>query len=695
MRSLAAAGDRTGAVKHARLYQELVRQELEIEPNAEIERLAASINYAPVAQAAVSHALEQPPDPSRFTDTSAEPPSKSPATPSIVGKTLGGKSRRRERMALYAVIPIAILMTGAAIWGWMRPSPSKQVVRYILVVDSTQAITSGEPWSGRLALSPDGSRLAYIGGRSGQLLIRPRSQLLAAAVPGTEGASTPFFSPNGSQVGYLEERKVRIVSLSGGSPISVSDTLTGVAGASWGSANSIYVDGSGRTGLLRVEAEPGSRPSWFTVLDTASGEYDHTWPDVLPNGKGVLFTIAFNGRNGAQGKTSYAIAVADIPSGKHRILVEDAMYARYSKSGHLLYVTTNKKLMFVPFDQNSLEVTGEPTVLSEGMRLGQSGSADLAVSATGTLVYTTGAWQGNHELVWVTRDGTTQPVDPDWQGGFLYFPALSPNGNWVAVARSNTTEPVNIWIKRLDRGQSRKLTFEGRNKVGPAWTPDGRSVTYSSEAVGGAFDLWTKRADGGGKAMLQVHEKRSVFSARWSADGKWLVFQTDPTQPGAGDILALRPGIDSAPIPLVATRLTEVAPALSPDGRWLAYTSNETGRFETYVVPFPNVDAARWAISVAGGTEPLWSHRGSELFYRDASQNFVAVEVKTRPTFSLGRSTVLFSAAPFDAYNFAALYAVAADDRRFMMSRPAETSTPDRVIVVDNWFEEVRAKARR
>ena len=313
-----------------------------------------------------------------------------------------------------------------------------------------------------MALSPDGSRLAYIGGPRAQLLIRPRNELRATAVPGTEGASTPFFSPDGSQVGLLEELKVRIVSIKGGSSITVTDTLTGVAGASWGTDGFIYVDGSGPTSLLRVEAKPGAKPRWFTALDTARGEFDHTWPDVLPNGRGVLFTVSFKGRQGERGRTSYSIAVADIPSGKHRVIVDDAMYSRYATSGHLLYVTTHKTLMVVPFDQNSMKVTGEPTALVEGMRLGLLGSADLAVSATGTLVYTTGAGQGQHELVWVTRGGKAQALDPDWaHGAFLWSPTISPDGKWLAVARNANTEfSVNIWVKRLDRGPSTKLTLE-------------------------------------------------------------------------------------------------------------------------------------------------------------------------------------------------------------------------------------------
>jgi len=681
MLALAAAGDRAGAVQYARVYQELVRQELEMEPDSEIEDLAGSLSR-PATTATVDRAV------------SPRTPS---VTPSVATSTPQGKEHsRRDRPVLYAVIVLAILISAGAIWGWLRPAPAKQVVRYTLAIDSGEAMVPSTGWSGRVAISPDGSRLAYFGGPRSQLLIRTRNQLHAIAVPGTEGATSPFFSPDGGQVGFLRDFIVQIASLEGGPPITVLDSLIGVSGASWGPDNFIYADAFAELrGLVRVEAKAGAVPRWFTTLDTVTGEEDHAWPDVLPNGKGVLFTVRFLGKSGAKGRISYAIAVADIPSGKHRVILKDAVYARYASSGHLLYVTANKTLMVVSFDQNSMTLTGEPTALTQGMRLGLGGSADLAVSGTGSLVYATGVGRGDQELVWVTRDGTTQSVDPDWPGSFLGFPALSPDGKWLAVARVVDDESFSIWIKRLDRGPSIKLTLDGNNNYGPGWTPDGRSVTFSSTHATGAIDLWTKRADGGAPAVVQLHRKGNLYNPRWSPDGKWLLFQTDIASPGFGDILGIRPGIDTAPVPVVATPFTEMSPALSPDGRWLAYVSNETGADAIYVVPFPNRSTGKWVISTGPGTEPLWSHRGNELFYRDASGNLVVVAVNTTPRFSLGRSTVLFSGAGFSSLRFTPQYAVAPDDQHFLMIRPLETSTPDKLIVVENWFEELRAKSRK
>jgi eukaryotic-like serine/threonine-protein kinase len=604
------------------------------------------------------------------------------------------RSTRRLRQTLYGVTALAILLTATLVWGWMHPAPAKQVARYSYVFDSAEAIIQpvGFFW-GRLALSPDGSRLAYVGGPRAQVLVRQRNQLHATAIPGSDGAQSPFFSPDGQRIGFFTGgRKLQIASLNGGPLVTVTDSLVGMAGASWGRNGFIYVDGTLREPLIRVEAKAGAVPKRFTVMDTAAGEIDHSWPEILPNGKGILITVGL--RDAAR-----SIGVVDPSSGKHRVILNNAVYARYSPSGHLLYVRTDRTLMAVPFDQNAMKITGEPTALDEGLRLTSSSTVDLAVSDNGTLLYTRGVGTGKQELVWVTRDGKAQPIDPDWQGNFT-DPSLSPNGQRLAVALlpdasyDATAQTNDIWIKRLDRGPSNKLTLEAKSDHYPTWTPDGKSVTFTSNAAG-SFDLWTQRADGSAQAVLQVHEKHGAASARWSPDGKWLVFRGDRDGPGSGDILGIRPGIDTVAMPLVATRFRELAPAVSPDGRWLAYASNESGQSEIYVVPFPNTAATKWVVSTRGGTEPLWAHSGKELFYRDAGGNLVAVEVQSTPTFSLGRSTALFPAGKYFQFERGAQYAVAPDDRRFLMIRQVPGGAPDELIVVDNWFEELKAKQRK
>jgi Tol biopolymer transport system component len=703
------AGDRTGAIQAYEAFARHLAAEYESEPSADTRSLIERIRSGwepPGANTEPKAAADR----ERTGQTSAARPSVDgvpPALKKIAGDPFGAIGKDgiwRERGKLYPVFALAILMAGVAIWVWMRPAPSPRgVLQYTMELDSNEAMVPSTPWSGRIDISPDGSLLAYIGGPRSQLLIQPRgSGAHATAVPGTEGAASPFFSPDGKHVGFLREQIVQIASVSGGPPITVSDSLTGVAGASWGPDNFIYADGS--PSLVRVEAKAGAMPHWFTKLNTAGRESKHSWPDVLPNGKGVLFTVGFCGRNGVKGASSFAIAVADIPSGKHRVILDDAMYARYAKPGYLLYVTTNKALMVVAFDQNSMKITGKPTVFTEGMRLGLLGSADLAVDTTGTLVYATGAGEGKQGLVWVTRDGKEQAVDSDWTAFYMGSPTISPDGKRIAQTQIASVEaPSSIWIKRLDRGPSFKLTVDTKDNRQPAWTSDGKSVTFSSTPVTmfcsnpttDATDLWTQRADAGAPAVMQVHGKSGLYNPRWSRDGKWLIYQTDVESPGSGDILAIRPGIDTAPVPVVATRFSEISPALSPNGRWLAYVSNETGKDEIYMVPFPNTGKAKRAISEGGGTEPVWSHRGSELFYRNASRNLVAVEVNTSPTFSLGHTTVLFPAAKFTYNRFNPQYAVAPDDQRFLMVRPLETATPDKLIFVQNWVEELKTRAMK
>ena len=656
--------------------------------------------------AAISRALEKLPadrfaSAREFSDALNNASLAAVASSAKMARSSGG-----SRRALYAVSALAALLAIAALWGWMRPAPSKRVVRYNLVLDSSEAMVGGGGFWGRMALSPDGSYLAYVRVPRGTLWIRPRDQLHGFAVPGAEGVNTPFFSPDGRSIGYMRSGRLEFIPTLGGAPTVVTDTLVGVAGASWARDGFIYADAFGAAALLKVEARAGAVPQWFTTLDTAKGETDHIWPDVLPNGKGVLFTVVYGGRSDANGRRPLSVAVAEVPSGKHRILLDGATFARYSPSGHLLYVTADRALMMVSFDQNSMTVKGEPTTVVESVRLGTSASADIGVSSDGTLIYATGANAGNAELVWVTRDGKAQPVDSTWQGYFS-FPALSPNGKELAltVGSGGSRGSRDVWIKQLDKGPAARLTLDGRGNVYPAWKPDGRSVTYASTAALTEYlgqrsglpqspGIFTKRADGSSQPVLQLSTKTAAVSAIWSPDGKWLIYRTDRQGPGASDIMAIRPGVDTAPTPLVATRFTEFTPAISPDSKWLAYSSNESGRYEIYVVPFPNTSAAKWIVSTAGGTEPRWSHRGNELFYRDAAGNMVVAAVRTNPVFSVTRTTTLFSASRFGSFEASPQYDVSPDDQRFLMLRPLPGADPERLIVVENWFEELRAKGR-
>ncbi len=294
-------------------------------------------------------------------------------------------------------------------------------------------------------------------------------------------------------------------------------------------------------------------------------------------------------------------------------------------------------------------------------------------------------------MVWVNREGVAQPVDPEWTGNFASL-ALSPDGRVLAVGVDASTQ---LWIKDLQSGSFSRLTFEGTLNFRPSWTPDGQSVLFVSGELQDA-DLWIGRADGSRGAELLLDRERNVFEGIWSKDEQWLIFRTGNNDPGRGDILAIRTA-DSAVVELVASPdAEESSPALSPDERWLAYVSDESGRREVYVRPFPNVDEARWLVSAGGGSEPLWSRSGRELFYRSGTNDMVAVEILAGPTFSRAEPRVLFSMRdyPSPVANHAN-YDIGPDDQRFIMIQLEEGDIESDVVMVLNWFEELKAKVGR
>ena len=592
--------------------------------------------------------------------------------------------------------PVAVLMTlaaivatGAALWGWTRSVP-KPVARFALALPEAEALRTVD-FGLRVAISPDGSRIVYVGPAEGnvQLWVRERDQLNARPLPGTEGGRNPFFSPDGEQVGFFTENPwtLKVTSLGGAPPITLTDSLIGSGGAAWGTDGYLYFD-TDRGGLQRMPASGGPRQT-AAPLDTARGEIGVAWPEALPNGKGVLFRI----RGAGQELNEYDIAVVNVETGERKTLVR-GLVARYAASGHLVFATANGNLLAAPFDQDKLEMTGSPTPLLEGLGVGPRGGVDFQFSATGTLVYATGSAAGAADLVWVNRQGTAELVDPEWEGNrSVQSVALSPDGTRLAaslIAAAGAGE--HIWVKQLDTGPASRITFEGAANFRPAWTSDGRSVLFLSDrGQMQAGALYKKRADGTGPAEFLATHELELSEGVQSPDGRWLITRTSTSVRGSGDIMALQIGVDTALVPLLATRFGEVTPALSPDGRWLAYASNESGRREIYVRPFPNVDEARWQVSTNGGIEPVWAHSGQELFYFNFNDELVTAQVQTTPSFMIGDQRALFSAVTYGRSGVHQSYAVSPDDRRFIMMR-IQGSKDSGLVVVQNFFEELKAR---
>jgi serine/threonine-protein kinase len=372
------------------------------------------------------------------------------------------------------------------------------------------------------------------------------------------------------------------------------------------------------------------------------------------------------------------------------------VFARYSPTGHLLVVTADAKLLAVPFDPDKLALAGPPIALVEGLGVGVGGfSVDLAVSSSGTLVYTSGGSAPSQEVVWVSREGNVTRVDSAWAPqGTINSLALSPDGRAVAVGLVKDGKE-NIWIKQLPSGPFSRITFGDTAHMRPSWSHDGRSVLFITDRTSGAGGFPTiKRADGTGAAQALLESRYNFGELFQSSDGRWLVIRRVIGEPGDGDIYGLPAG-DTTLVPLVTTSAREVAPALSPDGRWLAYASNESGNFEVYVRPFPAVASARWQVSTAGGSAPEWARDGKELIYTNGRNDLVTVEVHFNPTFQVGQQKLLFSTTQYFRGPFYQAHNLTPDGRRFLMIRQGNIAEGGELILTQNWVQELKAREKK
>jgi serine/threonine-protein kinase len=401
-------------------------------------------------------------------------------------------------------------------------------------------------------------------------------------------------------------------------------------------------------------------------------------------------------RRGGEPPSNYSLVALDLKTGARKELLR-GLAARYSPTGHLIWATADGSLHAQRFDLDRLELTGSPTTLWGGLAIAGFGAVDLALSPSGDLLYTVGAVHSNvADLVWVSRDGSKTRVDAPAEDGIISGLALSPNDSSVALEIVRTTaasDLTRIWVKRLHGGPTQLVTSELSNNRNPVWTPDGRDLLYTSL---GSEVVRRRRADGSGNPEQMFRTKRGVADLAISPDGKVVLFATPATsaldQATRGDVLQFRIGVDSAPVPILATPATEQYPALSPDGRWLAYASKESGRFEVYVSPFPDVNAGKVQVSVAGGVAPHWSRKRDELFFVSASGDMMAARVQTNPVFSVLKLDRLFSTSGLVSSDPAAIYGVTADAQRFLMldvAAAGSDASTGQIVFVQNFAAEL------
>jgi serine/threonine-protein kinase len=607
----------------------------------------------------------------------------SAAAAAAVAPARAGQRRRPGGVVVGLGAALAVA-TAAALWGWLRPGPAQSVSQFSLSLRPNQALQQPLGTGGaRIALSPDGRALAYSGPGDGgtRLWLRRFDQLDAAPIAGTEGAASPFFSPDGQRIGFVKDgSQVRIASLAGAPTVTLTDKANTTSG-DWGADGYIYFEVD--SGVARMRAAGGSIEPVF-VISPQKKEVATEWVNVLPRASGILFRL----RHAGQGPADFEIMAMPLPHGEAKSLVR-GIYARYAPTGHLLVVTADGKLIAIPFDPRKLELTGPPVALIEGIGVRAGGfNIDLALAPNGTLAYTTGGTLGSRRAVWVSREGGVSPVDPAWDPqGVISSASLSANGKAMAVdlAREGRRD---IWVKQLPDGPFSRITFGDTSSVRPSWSPDGREVLYVVDRSGsGVGPAYTHHADGTGTARLLVASSNNDFGQIVSSrDGRWLVLRTAPIGPGSTDILGVKAG-DTTLVPLVATPAAEMFPALSPDGRWLAYASNESGQSEVYVRPFPETATAKWQVSTAGGNEPAWASTGRELLYVNGKGEMTSAQVTPGATFSLGKQRPLFSTTQFARPGPIPSFSLSPDDQRFLMVREGDNSQQSELIVAENWLQ--------
>jgi len=602
---------------------------------------------------------------------------------------LAGSSARPTRgrtAATVAAVALLAAATGGIVWWVMRPAPAA-LVRLTIAHTGPERLGAGGP---DIDVSPDGRVVTYAaadgsrGGR-GRIFARPLDQLTPTPLAvEADNATNVSVSPDGQWVAYVErgdsELSIRRVPIGGGAPQTLAhvSTAVGVNGIAWGPGDGI-VFGTTNAGLMRV-ATAGATPEPLTTPDAQNGERSHRQPTILPGGNGVLFTVM-----PADGLVeNFRIGAADLTTGAHTVIIQSGSHPRYVPTGHLVYAGDGV-IRAVRFDPARRQPHGIPVVVVEGVVTKTGGVGSFAVSASGLLAYIAGvSEQPPRVIVWVDRTGREEPISAPPRR--YAYARLSPDGARLALdVRQDTND---IWMWDLERRTLTRLTFEPGLNRGPIWTPDGRRVVFSAERDN-VETLYWQAADGSGAAERLLTSDEQRLPASVSADGKWLFFN----QPGGApyDFGVLPLDGSREPRMLLRDRFSEHNPVLSPDGRWLAYESDESGRYEIYVRPFPDIDSGRTQVSTDGGTRPLWSRDGGELFYLVPPGAVMSAPVTPGPTFSVGAPALVFK-GDYVAPQTGRAYDVSPDGRRFLMLKnaPAETAEPPRqLVVVQNWAEEL------
>jgi Tol biopolymer transport system component len=621
------------------------------------------------------------------------------APPTAVAATAALAARGWRERVTQAGLAVFILTTIALAIGFVLRAPKPpQLLPAVHLSTEIGADASLYAAVGPSAiLSPEGTRLALVAAGSDQkrhIYVRYLDQSQATALSGTENARDPFFSPDGQWIGFFADGKLKKISIQGGAAVTLCDAGDD-RGGSWGDDGAIVFAKDSTSALSKVSSAGGT-PQPLATLDKQTAEITQRWPQVLPAGKAVLFTSNTH----TNVYEDAEIVVYSMASGQRKTVQRGGFYARYVPSGHVVYMHEGT-LFAVPFDLKRLEATGQPAPILEGVVATPAfGAAQFSLSETGNLVYVAGRGGGqNVSIYWMDREGKFTPLR-ETPGGYLN-PAFSPDGKRLALDIFDGKRR-DIWVYEWERDTLTRLTFGGEGNAYPAWTPDGQRIVYSSQEKGGAPNLWWARANGAADAQRLTQSKNlAQFSESWSLDGKVLAFRQE--NPGTGsDIFTITIEGDEKsgwkagePKPFVNSPFYEGEPAFSPDGRWLAYVSNESGNFEVYVRPFPG-PGGKWQVSTGGGVLPRWPRNGKELFYRTEDTKIMVVTYTASSDSFRADKPQLWSPGQFTElgqgnYNFD----LHPDGKRFAVLKAPSTeqgAAVNKVSFIFNFFDELRRK---
>lgn len=601
------------------------------------------------------------------------------------------RARWWRRAAAVCALAVASAAAGATGVWYTADSAVPPVTRFEIGPAGTAApvITGIER---DLALTPDGRTLVYVGDAGGTLFVRRLDAL--DAIPLARGAIRgPFMSPDGQWAGFVDGLgTLRRVALSGGPVVPITDMDAASRGATvLPDGTVVFATGNLATGLQRVSIDGGL----ITVLtrpDPSGGELDHVWPEALPDGRAVLYTVMTT-----EGGTNSHVALLDLATGESRVIVRGGSHARYVAPGYLVYGTATS-LQAVAFDLRAGEVRGTPRTVVADVGTNDVGAVNVALATDGrTLAYMSGAGLAANllarRLVWVERDGRETRISTAPRAFSTL--SMSPDGSRVAVYAAD--QQRDLWLHDVTRDTITRATFDPAFDFDPVWSLDGRRLFFASQRTGVA-NLYVQPADGTGTAERLTESENAQWPTAISPDGRMLLFRENTPATG-DDLMALALDGSRKVTPLIRTSFSERNAVVSPDGRWLAYDANESGAREVYVRPWPDVENGKWQVSSGGGTRPLWSRDGRELFFYDtrlgpAGASVMRVRVTPGVTWTATAPEQLLE-GPFymSANNPGRTYDISPDGRRFILVKAdagGAEATPPQVVIVENWIEELK-----